>query len=323
MQQQIPPRFPLEQRTRAELRFYMGLRYTKQALDYPQIIQQLKDRGLRFHDEQKAIAELRNISYFRIANYLRFFEQRGTGCHEYKTNTYFEDALHIYYFDKQLRALLFTAIQTIEIAFRSKVIHHVALAHGPFWFADNQCSNNRANFIENLNKIKGEVKRSKEEFIQEHRQKYSDPDVPPVWKTLEVASFGTLSKLYCNLNDNRTKKRIAREFNLPQHAVLESWIKAIVVLRNCIAHHSRAWNRRYAQIPQLSSLRLRGAWVDCSHVRPVKLYAQLCCLAYLQDNIHPDNDFKKQLKDLLKANPQISLHAMGFPANWQDEPLWQ
>lgn len=100
LQQQIPPRFPLEQRNRAELRFYMGLRYTKQALDYPQILQQLKDRGLRFHDEQKAIAELRNICYFRIANYLRFFEQRGTDCHAYKANTYFEDALQIYYLDK-------------------------------------------------------------------------------------------------------------------------------------------------------------------------------------------------------------------------------
>ena len=36
-QQQIPPRFPFEQRTRAELRFYRDMDYTKNALDYTQI----------------------------------------------------------------------------------------------------------------------------------------------------------------------------------------------------------------------------------------------------------------------------------------------
>ena len=42
LQQQIPPRFPFEQRTRAELRFYRDMDYTKNALDYTQILTQLK-----------------------------------------------------------------------------------------------------------------------------------------------------------------------------------------------------------------------------------------------------------------------------------------
>ena len=174
----------------------------------------------------------------------------------------------------------------------------MALEHGPFWFSDSNLCIDRNLFVDNLNAIKREVQRSKEDFIQEHFNKYTFPDIPPVWKALEVTSFGTLSKLYCNLNDNRIKKQIARQYNLPQHHVLESWIKCVVLLRNCIAHHARIWNRRFPQMPQLSSVKLRGAWVDCSHIRPVKLYAQLCCLAYLQDNIHPHNDFKINLKKL-------------------------
>lgn len=31
----------------------------------------------------------------------------------------------------------------------------------------------------------------RQEFILEHYKKYSDPDMPPVWKTLEVITFGT------------------------------------------------------------------------------------------------------------------------------------
>lgn len=297
------------------------MNYTKQPLDYSQIIQQLKSRGLLFHDDAAAENELKIVSYFRIANYLYTFEVPNSN-HTFLPNSYFEDALRIYYFDKDLRALIFTAIQSIEIALRSKVIHHVSLKHGAFWFADETHCINRTTFQDNLTQIRKEIKRSKEDFIQNHFEKYDTPDVPPVWKTLEVTSFGILSKLLYNLNDVNIKKKIAREFNLPQHVCLESWIKSIVVLRNCLANHARVWNRRFSQKPSLS-YSLRGNWIDTTNVRPAKLYALLSCLAYLQDNIHPNNDFKVRLKHLLAQYPNINTHAMGFPTNWQNEPLWK
>ena len=297
------------------------MNYTKQPLDYSQIIQQLKSRGLLFHDEAVAENELKIISYFRLANYLRTFEIPNSN-HVFLPNSYFEDALRIYYFDKKLRALIFTAIQSIEIALRSKMIHHVSMRHGAFWFADDTICISKTAFQDNLAKIKKEIRRSKEDFIQEHFAKYDVPEVPPVWKTLEITSFGVLSKLFYNLNDIKVKKKIAREFNLPQHICLESWMKSIVVLRNFLAHHARVWNRRFSQKPSMY-YNFRGNWIDTSHVRPAKLYALLSCLAYLQDNIHPNNDFKIKLKELLVQHPHINLHAMGFPANWQKEPLWK
>lgn len=339
LHQQIPPRLST-MRTRAELRFYrdMGLKYDKKTLTYEEIIGQLKDRGLLFRDEKKALQALTNICYFRIANYLRYFEtdsqhtdlgeqdtcgQCPEVCHQYKTGSYFEDALDLYYFDKKLRCLLFPVIQSVEVSLRSKMIHYVALKYeDPFWFLKDNLCLKQTLFVENLNAIKREIDRSKDEFIKDHLQKYSEPDIPPVWKSLEVSSFGTISKLYCNLKDNKIKKSIARQFNLPQHEVLESWIKSIVILRNSIAHHARIWNRRFPLMPQLS-MPLRGAWIDGSHIYAKKLYAQLCCLAYLENSIHPDNDFKIQLKKLFSEYPSINLHAMGFPDNWQEQPLWK
>lgn len=281
----------------------------------------MKERGLLFYNQDYALQQLSNISYFRIANYLRPFESDPVS-HRYKVNSHFEDALSIYYFDKELRLLIFSAIQTIEIALRSKMIHHVSLQYGAFWFTNPELSNNHTMFEDNLRHIKREVSRSKEEFIQEHFRKYEYPDVPPVWKALEVTSFGTISKLLCNLRDNRIKKKIAREFNLPQHICLESWIKCMVVLRNCLAHHARIWNRRFPQIPQLS-YPLRGKWIDCAHVRPIKLYAQLSCLIYLQNSILPNNNFVSDFKQLLVKYPSINLHEMGFPENWNEQPLWK
>lgn len=167
-----------------------------------------------------------------------------------------------------------------------------------------------------------EVFRSKEDFIQEHFDRYSNPIIPPVWKTLEVVSFGTLSRIFCNLSDKRIKKQIAREFNLPQHKLLESWCKSAVTLRNNLAHHSRTWNRAYPIQPQLPQS-LNGDWINTTGVANNRLYAQLCCLAYLQNATHPGNDFKQQLKSLLQAHPNVDVAAMGFPADWENEPLWK
>ena len=40
--------------------------YTKQPLDYPQIIQMLKARGLIIKDDNDASAQLQIMSYFRF-----------------------------------------------------------------------------------------------------------------------------------------------------------------------------------------------------------------------------------------------------------------
>jgi abortive infection bacteriophage resistance protein len=61
-------------------------------------------------------------------------------------------------------------------------------------------------FAENLNHIQQELQRSKEDFILEHFAKYTSPEFPPVWKTLEIVSLGTLSKLYYNMSDKAIKK---------------------------------------------------------------------------------------------------------------------
>ena len=67
------------------------MRYTKQPLDYPDIITMLKERGLIVHDDDKAISCLRVISYFRLANYFRPMEADKT-THVFKPNSYFENA---------------------------------------------------------------------------------------------------------------------------------------------------------------------------------------------------------------------------------------
>lgn len=296
------------------------MEYTKLPIDLPRQIEMLTERGLIIKDKKQALNQLRIISYFRLANYWRPLEQDKVS-HRFKPNSYFENAIDLYYFDKELRTLVFTAIQTIEIALRTKIIHHFSLKFGAFWFMDEALFADKGIFTNCFNNIREELHRSKEDFIQEHFNRYDNPPYPPAWKTLEVVSLGTLSKLYCNLTDTAVKKRIAREFLLPQHLYLESWIKCAAVLRNYCAHHARIWNRRFPLKPQLP-YKLASAWIDNQKTSSVKFYAQLCCLIYLQNSIYPDNLFKRKFLELLEAHPNIDVGAMGFPDGWQAEPIW-
>lgn len=298
------------------------MKYDKQPIELSQQLDLLKQRGLLVTDEEKALEQLHSISYFRLASYWRIMEIPDSTNHRFQPGSYLDEVMRLYLFDKKLRTLIFTSIQDIEIALRTRVIQHFSLKYGAFWFMDAKLFKDNRIFRNCLENIQKEVSRSNEDFLKEHFAKYDDPSLPPVWKTMEAVSFGTLSKLYSNFSDTKVKKEVARSFGLPQYLYLESWMKCVAVLRNYCAHHARLWNRRFPVMPHLPK-RLPLDWISASTLRPMKLYAQLCCLVYLEQSICPNSDFKEEVIALLRNKPQTITKAMGFPTNWQEEPLWK
>lgn len=299
----------------------METEYSKPALTLADIIERLKSNGLDIHDESEALRKLGVVSYFRIAAYLRPMED-DKETHHFKLGSTLENAFALYEFDTKLRQLIFAAIQEIEIALRAKVIQHFSLAYGPFWFMDVNLSANERLFAQNLLAIDRELERSREDFIKAHFKKYIKPAFPPAWKTLELASLGTLSKLYYNFSDKKVKKAIAREFNLPNHEILESWMRSIASLRNCCAHHARIWNRSLSATPQMTG-KIRGNWINHTDIDSNRLYAVLCCTAYWMEAINGKSHFVSGLKNLIAKYPMVDVAAMGFPAGWENEPLWK
>lgn len=297
------------------------MEYDKLPLTNVQLVDLLKSRGLIIARVDMAEKQLENLGYFRLANYLRPMELDKV-CHTYKANSTFENAVALCDFDYALRTLIFEAIGMIEIALRAKMTKTFSLVYGPFWFADNRLHSDFNAYSKNLSIIENELKRSKEEFLKEHYSKYTSPVYPPSWKTVEVVTLGTLSKMYCNFKDTQLKKQVARDFNLPQHKIFESWLNSIAALRNNCAHHSRLWNRTFPVTPNIPK-RLSGNWVDDCSFPFNKLYAQLCVVLYLLDSVVPQNDFAKRLQELLKTYPNVDVKAMGFPKNWKEEQLWQ
>ena len=150
----------------------MGIRYTHQAITTKQQIDILRGRGLLIDDVKQAIEVLDTISYFRLAGYWRHFEVDHI-THQFREDSNFADVIDLYSFDKELRALLFTAIQTIEVSVRTKIIKHFASEFGAFWFMDENYATNETRFAVNLAVIRKEVSRSHDEFITEHFRKYN------------------------------------------------------------------------------------------------------------------------------------------------------
>jgi len=297
------------------------MEYTKQALTLSQQIDILKQRGLIIDDETEATIILDRTSYFRLADYWRPMEaDRESHC--FNADTHFCNIVAIYRFDTELKQLIFNAILQIEVTTRSKMIRYFSESHGPFWFADENLSEDTGCFQSNIAHIRREIQRSQEDFITEHFAKYDTPEFPPAWKTLEVLTLGTLSKLYTNFSDHGAKDHIARDFGLPQHLILGSWLASITVLRNKCAHHARVWNRRFPVMPILPR-RTTLPWITNRTILPYKLYPHLCYIAYWLNAINPANTFTQDIKTLLAKYPVVDPAAMGMPRGWQSEPLWQ
>ena len=166
------------------------------------------DKKAYFCSNKSHHASQRCVPRWDFAFYMGIWTTTNNQLHHlYKSGSTFEQAIYLYLFDKELRQLIFKAIQDIEISLRTKMIQMFSIEHGAFWFMDSSLFKNEEFYQGCLDNIKKEVSRSNEDFIKEHSQKYTYPALPPVWKTLEVVSFGTLSKLFCLFKDNRLKSK--------------------------------------------------------------------------------------------------------------------
>ena len=132
------------------------MRYTKQAISLAEQIKTLHERGLIIEDDAVALEVLEHVSYFRLADYWRPLESDSV-THTFKTDSRFSNIVKCYDFDKELKVLLFSAIQTIEVAVRAKVIKHFSPSFGPFWFMDETKAVNINHFHSNLDHVRAEM----------------------------------------------------------------------------------------------------------------------------------------------------------------------
>ena len=288
------------------------MRYTKKPLSVDEQIDRLEKRGLNFSDRKLAKNYLQNISYYRLRAYTYPFQDNEPYAdHEFlEDDIDFNDIIDLYVFDRRLRNLVFNELEKIEVAIRTQLsLVFSNKSQDPFWYLDKGWFSHASQdeFSRLIDDVTDDVDRSNEDFIKHYKAKYDTPEMPPTWMSLEVVSFGTLSQM-------------------GNEDVFANWLHAFSNLRNCCAHHSRIWNRRFVVHLKLAYNTSRPFLTaeSTSAIKPNKLFALLSAIKYIADVISPGNSFRQNLMVLLNNHHRLlNLKEMGFPMDWESLPVWR
>lgn len=302
----------------------MATPFNKPPTSISEQIALLQQRRLTIKDPVLTEHYLTHVGYYRLAGYWQVL-QNDPVKHTFIPGTTFENVIELYNFDRELRILLSDAIERIEVSLRSLIVNTMCPVYGPGWYSNVDCAEREDRYVENIASVNAELDRTSEDFIAHHDRKYGKEIHPPAWKTMQVLSFGTLSKIYSNIrNDFPEKKAIARMLGLPTYTWLESWMVVISVLRNYCAHHSRVCYRKF-NFPPKELIKSKQPWIKNfpTGILKEQLYFQLCTIKYILDRCSPGNHFSEKLKQLIAKYPTISANRMGFMPGWEGEDLWQ
>lgn len=285
-----------------------------------ELVNLLRSRGLIIRNAKDAVWHIQNIGYYRLSAYMYPLLRKPKTEHHYKENTSFDQVMMLYQFDKKLRIFIFNEIEKIEVAFRSAVVGcGCEITNDPFWMTNQDNFKDLGKFKHTLELIESEVNHSREDFILHFKQKYCEK-YPPTWILAEILPFGVVTSIYSNIKKPRLKKAVAQRFGL-QVSPFESWLTIVTLTRNSCCHHARVWNKRNTIRPTIPH-HIDFSWITLA-TDPLRIYFNLCIIKYFVNVISPSNDMTTKLKMLLSAFPEVDSAAMGFPRDWEKEPVWK
>jgi len=293
--------------------------YNKPALSYADQLNKLKQRGLTINDEAAFLDLLEKKSYFRLSGYWYPLLSDKIN-HIFKPGADFDTAYNIYLFDRSLRQLVNKELEKVEIVVRAKMIYVFSHQLGPYWYTNPSNFKNSQAHIDTIYKITKEYNRSDAQFIKSFKKKYAN-SLPPSWSAFEIISFGSISRLFAGIKSGKSKREVADFFGLDD-TTLGSWLHGLVYVRNVCAHHSRLWNR-VMRIQPVKPLTPKNNWLVNPHIPNNRTYFVLSMILYLLNSINEANSMVKDFKLLLDNYKNIHPGAMGFPANWEKEIIWQ
>lgn len=215
-------------------------------LKEPKSIEELLDiwkgKNLIIPNPDKALNTIKRHNYYRLSGYAKYFY---TEKRNFKDGTRFDDIYNLYLFDGELRSLIFSLTEEVELNFRSYIASYIADNFGSLGHLN---SNNFFNihYHENFRKIVTEkIDQYKDKpFIAWHIKTYNGNI--PIWVLVEILSFTNLSMLYSNLK-NKDQKNIIRNIYSSKAVVVQplrvkEWIHSICNVRNICAHLEKLFN---------------------------------------------------------------------------------
>lgn len=296
--------------------------YAKTAEPLAQTIGRLERKGLIIEDKQEAERALRTIGYYRLLIYMRCF-QKNTASRDFLPNTKFNYIVELYDFDRAIRLLILDAIERLEVALRAAIINPLAELYSPHWYLERNHYSNENHFNSTLKNIQKETnpsssKNKKALALTHYYQKYNCPSLPPIWLVCEKLSFGALSKFFSVLNIDRRKIIAKYTWTYPEH-LLSSWFRSLSSLRNICAHQDRVWNNSIHSYPPIAHRSYKSDFIPST-----TFYSRAVVIQLLLKNLDLNNWWRDELTNLLASCSHVDPKKhLGFPDNWQKNPVWQ
>lgn len=295
--------------------------YPKNFLSVMQLIQKLRNAGMIIDSQDEAEMALTTIGYYRLKGYS--FHYMDPSTQKYVSGTDFSNVLKLYHFDSELSHLLFSYLSQIEVALRARLVNafqitqDALILHDPSAFKDKQI------YWRNQGTIASEINRSNDVFIEHNFNNHEG--AIPLWASVEIMSFGTISKTIKNMKtgSNSAFSTLIQNYKFknangnvinPSKDMFTSWLQAVSVMRNICAHNGRIYNRAISTRPQL-------IFSDIINPQPRYngLYQIILSMKYLRPSDESwaifTNDFNKLL---IKYTGVYDINRLNFPSDWKN-----
>jgi abortive infection bacteriophage resistance protein len=302
------------------------IQFDKVTLSINDQIQLLVDRGLELQNNNTATQILSKVSYYRLSPYFKPFQNPDD---TFVANTNLTDIFSLYCFDRDLKHIVFQAMEKLENCLKAQISNHMSLSFGAHWYTDSRHFSTLFNHQELLDEIKAKADAQyPPNSFRHYQSRYLPQGTPASWMVFEELTLGTVSRILESLQGSNPKKGYTSPRNEicaffgTTHNFLTSWIRTLTWVRNVCAHHGYLWQRKILFEPQFP-VRKENQFLASSNIEVDKLYAALCCLQKLLVKIEITKPlFKDNLKSLIQQNPLVKPATMGFDANWLKEPIW-
>lgn len=206
---------------------FITMKESKPPLNISQQILKIKSKEIAIADEDKCISFLKRNNYQKLFLFRSFFGS---------TSLTFENLVNLYNLDIEIRNIIFYGLGIIESKLKTELAYYHVLKysnHGylnPNYFINK---NFHSLFIKEIVK-ELDIPKKQSEMIKNHFNNYDDD--PPLYKIIEIFSFGQISKFYSNMLNIDKKSFTKENYNRIDISILKSWFIFLVEIRNACAH---------------------------------------------------------------------------------------
>lgn len=211
-------------------------------------IQILRDKGLTIDDEDSVKETLLRENYFFLSGYRHLFLD-GIKSKQFRKGTNFRELYAMFFFDRQLRYIIFKNLLIIENNLKSIFSYQLSKNYGfkekdylkPSNFNTSFEKSRQVNDL--LRKIKRQIRVNGGQHAATTHY-ISNYGYIPLWVVVKVLSFGIVCELY-SIMKSSDQEEIANIYNLKVSDLL-SFLPILANYRNLCAHEDILYDNRTA-----------------------------------------------------------------------------